>query len=86
MRGREEGRERDGWTFNLRPVLSEVPLVHFWAPCTAAAAAVLVGATNLTHTHEHSVHMNAARCQLPWVGERALTIHHFVHQLDLAAI
>ena len=65
-----------------------MPLVHFWAPCTAAAA-VLVGATNLTHAHEHSVHMNAARCQLPWVGERALTIHHFVHrghQLDLAAI
>ena len=86
MRGREEGRERDGWTFNLRPVLSEVPLVHFWAPCTAA---VLVGATNLTHTHEHCVHMNAARCQLPWVGERALTIHHFVHrghQVDLAVI
>ena len=86
MGERKEGRERgDGWTFNLRPVLSEVPVVHFWAPCTAAAA-VLVSATTLTHAHEHSVHMNAPRCQLPWVGERALTIHHFVHQVDLAAI
>ena len=28
--GEREEERGDGWTFNLRPVLSEVPLVHFW--------------------------------------------------------
>ena len=47
--GEREEERGDGWTFNLRPVLSEVPLVHFWV----ALLVVLVhevGWCNLTDT------------------------------------
>ena len=67
----EREEERGGWVDNLRPVLSEVPLVHFWVALLLLQWWVGCNQFDPPHT---SVHLNAPMCQLPGVGgwERGL--------------
>ena len=86
----EREEERGGWVDNLRLVLSEVPLVHFWVALLLQCSG---GCNQFDPTHT-SVHLNAPMCQLPWVGGWMGGRGGFdnplppplVHQVGLAAI